>query len=120
MLIEYEHDRARYGPVLAAEEAAISVVTLSEFLHGAHRAPGRQRQQRFARVEHLLSRFAALPITESVARTHARVWAELEASGSTIGAHDLWIAATALTHDLGVATLDSSFARVPGLRVVTP
>jgi predicted nucleic acid-binding protein len=36
-----------------------------------------------------------------------------------IGAHDLWIAATALTHGLGVATRDrGDFARVQGLRVL--
>lgn len=32
-------------------------------------------------------------------------------------AHDLWIAATALAHGLGVAT---RFTRVEGLRVVAP
>lgn len=35
------------------------------------------------------------------------------------GAHDLWIAATAIAHGLGVATRNTShFDRVPGLRVV--
>ena len=38
-----------------------------------------------------------------------------------IGPHDLWIAATALTHSLGVVTKNAAeFARVPDLRVVTP
>lgn len=38
-----------------------------------------------------------------------------------IGPHDLWIAATALTHSLGVVTKNvAEFARVPGLRIVTP
>jgi predicted nucleic acid-binding protein len=37
----------------------------------------------------------------------------------TIGAHDLWIAATALAHGFGVATPDEAdFRRVRGLRVV--
>jgi len=37
-----------------------------------------------------------------------------------VGAHDLWIAATALAHGFGVATRGrSDFERVPGLRVVT-
>jgi len=41
--------------------------------------------------------------------------------GQPIGAHDLWIAATALAHGLGVATRNSAhFGRVAGLRVVTP
>jgi predicted nucleic acid-binding protein len=36
-----------------------------------------------------------------------------------IGAHDLWIAATALAHGLAVATGNAAeFRRVPGLRVI--
>ena len=121
LLIAYERDRMRLGPVVAGEDAAISVITVSELLHGAHRARSDARAGRFARVEHLLGRFAPIPITEDVARVHARVWAELESTGSTIRGHDLWIAATALAHGLGVATLNGrEFARVPGLRLVAP
>jgi len=39
--------------------------------------------------------------------------------GEVIGAHDLWIAATALANGLGVATRNAEeFERVGGLRVV--
>jgi tRNA(fMet)-specific endonuclease VapC len=55
------------------------------------------------------------------ARVHADVWATLERTGDVPGAHDLWIAATALAHGLGVATRNArDFTRVPGLRVVAP
>ena len=41
------------------------------------------------------------------------------ALSQVIGAHDLWIAATALAHGLGVATGNvADLERVPGLRVV--
>jgi tRNA(fMet)-specific endonuclease VapC len=60
-----------------------------------------------------------VPITEPVARIHAEVWAALAARGDVIGSHDLWIAATALTHGFGVATENKrDFDRVPGLRVL--
>jgi predicted nucleic acid-binding protein len=50
---------------------------------------------------------------------HAGVWAELTERGHVIGAHDLWIAATAVAHGFGVATRNAGeFARVPGLRVL--
>ena len=53
-----------------------------------------------------------------MARKHALIWAELESSGQMIGAHDLWIAATALVHDFTLATRNErEFRRVPGLRV---
>jgi tRNA(fMet)-specific endonuclease VapC len=60
-----------------------------------------------------------LPITTAIARAHAAVWAELEKKGNLIGAHDLWIAATALSHGMEIATANAKdFERVPGLTVV--
>jgi tRNA(fMet)-specific endonuclease VapC len=86
---------------------------------GVHRAEGARRARRSAFVEHLLQGIRAIPVTEPVARVHADVWAQLAARGEAIGAHDLWIAATALAHGLGVATAnEADFRRVPGLRVV--
>jgi tRNA(fMet)-specific endonuclease VapC len=104
---------------LGAEERAISVITVSELLHEVHRARGAIRARRRAFVEHVLAGIQAIPITEPVARVHADVWADLSERGEAIGAHDLWIAATALAHELGVATRNTAhFDRVPGLRVV--
>lgn len=106
---------------LGDEDRAISVITVSELLHGVRRARGEVQMRRRAFVEHLLAGFEAVPITETVARIHAEVWAEMAARGEPIGAHDLWIAATALAHGFGVATGNASeFRRVPGLRVVAP
>ena len=103
------------------EEAGVSVVTVSELLHGVHRAAGARGLRRLALVERVLAWLKPIPITEPVARVHAWVWADLESRGELIGAHDLWIAATALTHGLTLATLDGAeFARVPGLRVISP
>jgi tRNA(fMet)-specific endonuclease VapC len=107
--------------LLGDEERAISVVTVSELLHGVHRATGATRARRGAFVEHLLSGISAIPITTTVARVHADIWAQLAAEGRVPGAHDLWIAATAVAHGLGVVTGNATdFARVPGLRVLAP
>ena len=47
-------------------------------------------------------------------------WAGLAAKGEVIGAHDLWIAATAMAHGLDLATDDGqSFSRIPGLTVLS-
>ena len=102
------------------EERAISVITVSELLHGVHRATGARRTRRRAFVEHLLAGMRAIEITEPIARVHADIWAQLAAKGQLIGAHDLWIAATALAHGMGIATGNADeFLRVPGLRVIT-
>lgn len=102
------------------EDRAISVITVSELLHGVHRASGAQRTRRRAFVEHVLGGMRAIEITEQIARVHADVWSQLAAKGQVIGAHDLWIAATALAHGMGIASGNADeFQRVPGLRVIT-
>lgn len=106
---------------IGEEDRAISVITVSELLHGVHRASGAQRTRRGAFVEHLLAGVQAIEITEPVARVHADIWAQLAANGEIIGAHDLWIAATALAHGMGLATGNTrEFTRVPGLRLIDP
>lgn len=103
------------------EDRAISVITVSELLHGVHRAGGARRARRSAFVEHLVAGMRAIEITEQIARVHADIWAQLATKGQLIGAHDLWIAATALAHGMGVATGNQAeFMRVPGLRVIAP
>lgn len=101
------------------ESRGISVVTVSELLHGVHRASGEIRARRSAFVERVLEGFEALPVTQGVARVHAELSAQMAASGQRIGANDLWIGATAMAHGLGVLTGNASdFVRIPGLRVV--
>lgn len=105
---------------IGEQDRAISVITVSELLHGVHRATGARRARRSAFVEHLLAGLHAIPITEPVARVHAGVCSQLTDAGDLIGAHDLWIAATALAHGLAVATGNrADFQRVPGLHVIT-
>ena len=123
VLVDLERTNAspEVDSMLGEEERAISVITVSELLHGVLRASGAARTRRRAFVEHVLAGLAAIPITDPVARVHAELWVDLSARGEAIGAHDLWIAATAITHELGVATRSASeFGRVPGLRVVAP
>jgi tRNA(fMet)-specific endonuclease VapC len=120
ILIDAERRGEALDRAIGEEERAISAITVSELLHGVHRAADEQRRvRREALVEHLLESLEALPVTTAVARTHARIWADLERRGEPIGAHDLWIAATAVTHGMGVATSNGGeFGRVAGLTVV--
>jgi tRNA(fMet)-specific endonuclease VapC len=122
LLVDWERgESAALELLLADEERAISVITVSELLHGVHRARGGRRIRRQAFVEHVIAAFEPLPMTEAVARIHAEVWAGLSRRGETAGAHDLWIGATALAYGLGVATGNATdFKRIPGLRVLTP
>jgi tRNA(fMet)-specific endonuclease VapC len=122
MLVDLERGVANPAveQAIGTQDRAISVITVSELLHGVYRAKGAQRTRRGAFVEHLLAELQAIPITETVARVHADVWARLAARGPVVGAHELWIAATALAHGLGIATGNpEEFERIPGLRVIS-
>jgi tRNA(fMet)-specific endonuclease VapC len=119
VLISPEREAAAVEALVGDEERAISVITVSELLHGVHRARGARRTRRRAFVEHLLARLEAVPITGPVARVHAEIWAQIAGRGEAVASHDLWIAATALAHGFGVATRNErDFGRVPGLRVL--
>lgn len=119
LLIDLERG-AQDSPVTRlAEDIAISVVTMSELLQGVYRAEGAQRARRRAFVEGLFQVMGTIPITEPVARVRAELWADLSARGLRLGSNDLWIAATAVAHDFGIATRNvAEFQRVPGLRLV--
>ena len=120
VLIDVERRAGALDDAVGSEERAISVITTSEFLHGVHRVAGdAERLRREAFVERLLASIEAVPITETVARVHARIGAALQQAGTPIPPHDLWIAATALSHGMPVATANArDFGRVPGLMVV--
>jgi tRNA(fMet)-specific endonuclease VapC len=120
VLIDAERGGGALGRVPTDEERMISVITVSELLHGVHRAASDAiRIRREAIVEDSLAEIEPIPITTEVARIHAAIWAQLEATGEGIGVHDLWIAATALTHGLRVATANNrELERVPGLEVL--
>jgi predicted nucleic acid-binding protein len=104
----------------AEEDFALSVVTVSELLHGVHRADGeKRRSRREAYVEAILARFPVLAFDLVAARLHSRLNAELSSKGVNIGAHDLIIVATALARGLDIATRDErSFPHIPGLSLI--
>ena len=120
VLIDAERGGQALDRISDDEEQLISVITASELLHGIHRAlDDGVRTRRRAFVERALVRFELAPIDLRVARVHAEARSRLLVAGEIIGAHDLWIAATALTHGLQVATTNArEFERVPGLSVL--
>lgn len=120
VLVNAERRGRSLEGVVGEQDRAISVITASELLHGVHRAgKDRVRVRRQAFVEFLISSIEPLPITTSIARAHAEIWAGLERRGEVIGAHDMWIAATAVSHGMEIATANATeFERVPGLAVV--
>jgi len=62
-----------------------------------------------------------IPYTEQTAYEHARLWAELEASGRMIGYYDLIVGATALERGSDVATFNKRhFEQIRVLSIIEP
>ncbi|WP_278263717.1 type II toxin-antitoxin system VapC family toxin [Nocardia sp. AG03] len=100
------------------EAVAMSSVTASELLHGVHRAKPEFRARREAFVETAIAAFPPQPFDLLAARIHAGVWADLTDRGQEIGAHDVLIAATAMSIGWQVATANTRhFERILGLTV---
>jgi tRNA(fMet)-specific endonuclease VapC len=90
-----------------SEPFGISVVTVSELLHGVHRADSEKRRlTRGAFVEKIIQTFPLYPFELNAARIYAKLWANLTKKGVTIGAHDLMIASTAIALGFSVLTAD--------------
>ena len=108
--------------IVPGEPLVFAAITASELLVGVHRAATeRQRSRRRALVEALLGEVPVIPFDLPIARVHARLLAELTATGQQIGANDLQIAATAVAHGYDVPTDNlRHFERVPGLVVRRP
>jgi tRNA(fMet)-specific endonuclease VapC len=119
-------ERSGQGPSvllsqLGGEPVAIAAITASELLHGVHRADSELRRgRRQHSVSTILASVPVLPFDLETARVHSRLWADLAKRGSIIGAHDILIAATALTHDLTLVTSNvRHFGRIESLKLST-
>jgi tRNA(fMet)-specific endonuclease VapC len=114
--------RHRHAQVLVAHgDQTIAIATICVSGSVARRASDAERHGESAErnIESLLARFAVVDFDLEIARLHARLDADLAAKGTAIGAHDLIIAATALSLDYRVATRDKrSFPNIAGLNVV--
>ena len=121
-IISLERNRAQVQVLVSGREDepfGISVVTVAELLHGVERADTEVRRlKRQSFVEKVLESFAIFPFDITVARIYARIWASLAKKGLTIGAHDLIIAATAISLDYSVITANRRhFEKIEGLKL---
>jgi tRNA(fMet)-specific endonuclease VapC len=99
----------------------IAAITVAELWHGVERVTGARRDTRKKYLSAVLESVPIVPYTEQTAYEHARVWAELEASGNMIGYYDLIVGATALERGSEVATFNKRhFSQIRGLSIIEP
>lgn len=99
-----------------ATRMAISVITLSELMHGAEKSS--KPAENLAVVEDFCSRLSVLPYTEKAAQHYGQIRTALEKRGEPIGVNDLHIAAHARSEGLILVTNnEKEFAKVPSLQI---
>jgi tRNA(fMet)-specific endonuclease VapC len=103
------------------DQFELASITVAELWHGVERSTGGHKFTRQRYLRTVLESVPIIPYTELTAYVHARIWAELEASGKMIGFHDLIVGATALERGSQVATFNKRhFAQIKGLVILEP
>jgi|WetSurMetagenome_2_1015567.scaffolds.fasta_scaffold30029_3 tRNA(fMet)-specific endonuclease VapC len=93
----------------------LSVITMYEIERGLKSRSAAKQQSAF---EELCRHSRVLPVDDKVAECASSIYAHLASRGELIGDADILIAATAIVHQMGLATNNRQhFERVPGLNV---
>lgn len=104
---------------LASDGLAISIITFAEVYEGIYY--GREPERNEAIFRRLLAGVDVLGINRAVARRFARIRGELRARGQPLPQLDVFIAATALQHDLLLVTRNiRRRRRIAGLQLHEP
>jgi len=123
-LVKGDPGAARLGKIVDTEEsfAAISVITVHEYLLGVHLAYAGSKdiEDQLEKARRAMTAFQIIPLTTEIVEESSKVQAQMQTRGLTPGINDLYIASTALTLKLALVTRnDQDFKRFPGLRVET-
>jgi predicted nucleic acid-binding protein len=87
-------------------QGIISIITLAEILRGIN------TQKRPAIKRLLEESFAVLNLDSTVVEKYCDLYSNLKKQGTLLPDADLFIAATAMTHDLTLETTDAHFQRL--------
>jgi tRNA(fMet)-specific endonuclease VapC len=95
---------------------AIAAITVAELQVGVELSEGRTKKARKELLEEILTVIPIVDYDLAVARAHAQLLLAVRQQGRPRGAHDLIIAATALSSKCSVITADrSAFSELPGV-----
>ena len=104
-----------------ASLAAISVISVHEYLFGIYFRYGKEEQElkrKLASAQNDLERFEVIAVTRGVTEVSSRIHADLAAAGNQIGINDIYIAATAVHYGLSLVSRNvRHFKRIPKLKL---
>lgn len=100
---------------IETREVVLSAVVLGELYFGARKSV--RVEANLTQIERLASITTVVPCDESTGKVYGQIKDALRRKGRPIPENDIWIAATALQHDLTLLTRDAHFQNVESLRV---
>jgi tRNA(fMet)-specific endonuclease VapC len=102
------------------DDVAIAAVTVAELQVGVELTTGKRQANRRAFVEDVIAHIPVMNYDLAVAEAHARLLAAVRRQGIPRGAHDLIIAATAVTTGRTLVSADArGVAGLPGVDILT-
>lgn len=110
-----EHPRidARLAGLSDRDQVIICPIVRGEVLFGiARMSPGKNRQRIESRAALAFRAFPCRPTPESAGDFYSQVRREQQQKGLSLGANDLWIAATVLALDARLVSRDTDFGRI--------
>jgi predicted nucleic acid-binding protein len=115
--IDYLNQRpdaiAELDPLIRSGDLGTPIIVVGEVREGFidHRFA-------MARYDDFLASIEVVDLDMEVARSYAALRSTLRASGQLMSDNDLWIAATALRHDLTLISRDKAFDRIADLKLL--
>lgn len=99
------------------DELLLSMVVVGELYYGAENS-GRKTHH-LQLIDAFLEQCTLLPVDQKVSERYASLKMSLKRKGKPIPENDIWIAATALAHDLELLSSDAHFQELD-IRVKPP
>jgi tRNA(fMet)-specific endonuclease VapC len=112
----FESDDTVLSNLDLASEVFVPAIVLGELFFGA--AKSSRPQENLAKLERFVIGRLVLPCDLRGAREYGRLKQDLRAKGRPIPENDIWIAATAISHGLVLATRDHHFRGIDELPIV--
>lgn len=103
-------------PSLGLEEILVPLIAAGEMFFGVHKSMRVSANR--SRLMAFLNSVSILPVDLQVTERYGQVKAQLRRLGKPIPENDIWIAATALRHNLPLVANHKHFDHVEGLVVI--
>ncbi len=115
ILVAYQNGEEAVAGRIEAQAVVTTSIVLGELYFGAFKSV--RVGANLSRVETTRLLLSVLSCDEETSKIYGDVKNQLRAKGRPIPDNDIWIAATALQHDLVLASRDAHFGSVDGLKL---